>query len=213
MNLCVISGMPYNVNTATASICNHAYIIYRSGVSGKKGAVYYNKDASQVLSFSLRPSKEKIDSHRNISSFCMKWRKVLDKRIFEMKKSGKRYKSEIYFINLLRSGRRRYIVKGLILSGQRTSSEIQEIHYLFILDRVKPDTFNIPMIIRAWNLSKREQDLVQLTFSDLSNKEIANHLGLSLNTVKSYMKFLMRKLNVTSRAGIISRLLVKEEVS
>jgi DNA-binding NarL/FixJ family response regulator len=76
---------------------------------------------------------------------------------------------------------------------------------------MKPDMLNIPMIVREWKLSKREQDLVQLLFSDLSNKEIANHLGLSLNTVKSYMKFLMRKLNVTSRAGIISRLLMKED--
>ena len=201
--------MPYQVNTA--SVYTHAYIIYRPGISAKKGAVYYNKEASQVLSFSVRPVKKKIDSHRNISSFCMKWRKVLEKRLRELKDSGKRDKAEISFINLIRSGRRRYIVRGLVLSGQRSSSKRQEDHYLFILDRVKPDMLNIPMIVREWKLSKREQDLVQLLFSDLSNKEIANHLGLSLNTVKSYMKFLMRKLNVTSRVGIISRLFVKED--
>ena len=140
----------------------------------------------------------------------MKWRKILEKGLNELGDSGKRDKAEICFIDLLRSGRRRYIVRGLVISGQSSSSKRQEDHYLFILERVKPDMLNIPMIVREWNLSKREQDLVQLLFSDLSNKEIAYRLGLSLNTVKSYMKFLMRKLNVTSRIGIIARLFVKE---
>ena len=201
--------MPYQLNKA--SVYTHAYIIYRPGISAKKGTVYYNKEAYQVLSFSIRPSKEKRDSHRNISSLCMKWRKVFGKRLCELKDSGKRDEAEICFIDLIRSGRRRYIVRGLVLSGQSSSSKRQQDHYLFILDRVKPDMLNIPMIVREWKLSKREQDLVQLLFSDLSNKEIANHLGLSLNTVKSYMKFLMRKLNVTSRMGIVSRLFVKED--
>jgi DNA-binding NarL/FixJ family response regulator len=140
----------------------------------------------------------------------MKWKKILEKRLKELKDSGKRDEEETSFIDLLRSGRRRYIVRGLVLSDKSSSSKRQDNHYLFILERVKPDMLNIPKIVREWNLSKREEDLIQLLSSDLGNKEIAHHLGLSLNTVKSYMKFLMRKLNVNSRVGILSRLFSKE---
>jgi hypothetical protein len=40
-----------------------------------------------------------------------------------------------------------------------------------------------------------------------SNKEIAHLLGLSLNSVKGYMKLLMRKLGVGSRTGIVASFL------
>ena len=55
---------------------------------------------------------------------------------------------------------------------------------------------------------KEEQELIYEILADKGNKEIADTLGLSLNTVKVYLKNLMRKLNVTSRSGIVSFLLL-----
>ena len=43
-----------------------------------------------------------------------------------------------------------------------------------------------------------------------ANKEIADRLRLSENTIKGYMKLLMRKLGVNNRAGIIAALLVEK---
>jgi len=84
---------------------------------------------------------------------------------------------------------------------------------MFILERIRSDLLNIPQISREWNLNNREQDLIQLLLSGMSNKEIAYALGLSLNTIKAYMKLLMRKLGVNSRAGIISHVLTKKKPS
>ena len=82
---------------------------------------------------------------------------------------------------------------------------------MFILERVRSDLLNISKIAREWNLNTREQDILQLLFSDMSNKEIAHALGLTLNTVKTYIKHLMRKLGVSSRAGIISHILIEKK--
>ena len=80
---------------------------------------------------------------------------------------------------------------------------------MFTLERIHRDSVNLPRIFRESKLSKREQDVVYQVLADKSNKEIAEALGLSLNTVKMYMKNLMRKINVTSRAGIVSFLLLR----
>ena len=67
--------------------------------------------------------------------------------------------------------------------------------------------------VAQWQLNNREQELVPLLLEELTNKEIAYRLNLSINTVKLYMKILMRKLGVSSRAGIISSLLTKKKTT
>ncbi len=42
---------------------------------------------------------------------------------------------------------------------------------------------------------------------------MATTLGLSLNTVKGYLKLLMRKLGVSSRTGIVARLFAARAAS
>ena len=82
---------------------------------------------------------------------------------------------------------------------------------MFILERVQSDLLNISQLARELNLTQREHDLMQLLFSDKSNKQISEELGLSLNTVKTYLKNLMRKLGVNSRAGLISHILIDKD--
>ncbi len=48
-------------------------------------------------------------------------------------------------------------------------------------------------------LSPREQQVWALLAQGLSNKEIANQLGLAVGTVKTYLHRLYRKLRVSSR--------------
>ena len=48
-------------------------------------------------------------------------------------------------------------------------------------------------------LSRREQEMLQLIASGLSNEEIAGRLYLSRNSVKSYVRSAYRKIGVTRR--------------
>jgi len=161
-----------------------------------------------ITSFPLSSSlsKEETSSFPDISFLCSRWKELLDKELDELKESGEGEKGT-GFIDMLQSRRRRYTVKGIVLSGQPSALQQQEKQYLFILERFNPDSVNLSMIFRQWNLNHREEDIARLLLADRSNKEIAHALGLSLNTVKGYMKLLMRKLGVNSRAGIIANFL------
>lgn len=52
------------------------------------------------------------------------------------------------------------------------------------------------------SLSEREQEIVHLVVCGLSNKQIANQLYISLNTVLTHRKNIARKLNIHSVAGL-----------
>jgi len=78
------------------------------------------------------------------------------------------------------------------------------------MERASAESANLSMIFRRYKLSVREQEIVRLLLAGGSNKEIAYRLRLSENTIKGYMKLLMRKLGVNNRAGIISALLVEK---
>lgn len=57
-----------------------------------------------------------------------------------------------------------------------------------------------------YNLTNREKEIVSLVSKGLSNKEIADRLFISIYTVKEHMKNISKKMNVSSRTGIISKL-------
>lgn len=52
--------------------------------------------------------------------------------------------------------------------------------------------------------SEREQQMLLFLSKGYTNKEIANSLNISLNTVKSHLKTLYEKLDVTNRTQAVS---------
>ena len=52
-------------------------------------------------------------------------------------------------------------------------------------------------------LSKRETEVVQCVFDDLKESAIASQLGISAHTVHTHLERLYRKLNVSSRCGLV----------
>ena len=54
-------------------------------------------------------------------------------------------------------------------------------------------------------LTEREREVWQLLLHGASNREIARHLVLSMNTVKKHVLNICRKLNVRSRAQVIAK--------
>lgn len=56
-------------------------------------------------------------------------------------------------------------------------------------------------------LSERERELLHLLAQGLSNQELADHLVVSLNTVKTHLKNLFRKLAVKSRTQAVNKAL------
>jgi LuxR family maltose regulon positive regulatory protein len=55
------------------------------------------------------------------------------------------------------------------------------------------------------DLSEREQTILRLLATELSQREIGAELYVSMNTVKSHVRSIFRKLNVATRAEAVSR--------
>lgn len=54
-------------------------------------------------------------------------------------------------------------------------------------------------------LSKREQEVLTLLATGLSNQQIADQLVISLNTAKRHVKHILAKLAATNRTGAVTR--------
>ena len=101
------------------------------------------------------------------------------------------------------SGRRRYRCRTVILEplpGVRVKPQTA-----ILLQRRLPP--RIPSKIPGeYGLTPREQEVVELLMQGLTSKEIAQRKQLSPNTIKSFLRLIMVKMGVKSRAAVVGRL-------
>ena len=62
-------------------------------------------------------------------------------------------------------------------------------------------------VSQQFRLTQREQEAMGLVLRGLGNKEIAEHMGISANTVKAFLRMVTIKMGVPSRSGIATRVL------
>lgn len=67
--------------------------------------------------------------------------------------------------------------------------------------------FDMNVVQKQFSLTRREAEVTFCLTKGLTNKEIANALSLSPETVHDYVKQIMRKLGATTRAGIVGKVL------
>jgi DNA-binding CsgD family transcriptional regulator len=67
--------------------------------------------------------------------------------------------------------------------------------------------FDIDVVQKQFGLTKRETEVTFCLTKGLTNKEIANILSLSPETVHDYIKQIMKKFNTTTRTGIVGKVL------
>ncbi len=59
----------------------------------------------------------------------------------------------------------------------------------------------------AYRLTQREREAFAGVLRGLSTKELAQQMNISPNTVKAFLRLIMIKMGVTTRAGILARIL------
>ncbi len=58
-------------------------------------------------------------------------------------------------------------------------------------------------IVGRLDFSRRETEIVRLVFAGVSDREIADELAISVNTVQTHLKRLFIKLGVVNRVGLV----------
>jgi DNA-binding CsgD family transcriptional regulator len=67
-----------------------------------------------------------------------------------------------------------------------------------------------PLIVQAYDLSRRESEIIQLVARGLSTAEIATTFHISSNTVQDHLKAIFEKVGVRSRRELVGQLFAQQ---
>lgn len=104
----------------------------------------------------------------------------------------------------IRSGRRRYICRFFCVSPAKARDSERLVAILIQRDAARS---NLSFISNRFSLTHRESETVQLLMEGLTSKEIAARMGISPSTVKVFLKLAMAKMGVTTRSGIVGKVM------
>jgi DNA-binding CsgD family transcriptional regulator len=108
------------------------------------------------------------------------------------------------FVTEFRSGRRHYACRAFSLNDRRPKSGDAPVVAL-LFERREPLGFYAYRVAFHFRLTQREQETLKYVMQGLTNKEIANQMGISPNTVKAYLKLIMTKMGVPTRSAIVGK--------
>lgn len=188
----VCKGMKGLFSDSHLQICGAAF-------TGKAALEWLkNNQADIVLMDVSLPEMDGIDTMREIK-----------KRYPKQLVIGHSLLDEIEYINsMLVEGARGYVLKEATLEEIEKAVEVVRSGEVYLSPRAKevidkgyqytdkhPDG-------EYMGLSKREREVIRLVALEKTNQEIADELFLSIETIRTYRKSLMSKLNVKSAAGL-----------
>ena len=108
--------------------------------------------------------------------------------------------SESAFVTEFRSGRRRYFCRAFLVGSNTKKPSRPSLAVL--LERGPSEVIPLSQVSEQFNLTQREREALGHLLQGLGSKEIANRMNISTNTVKAYLRLIMIKTGVSSRAAI-----------
>jgi len=75
------------------------------------------------------------------------------------------------------------------------------------LEKVSSASDTIHEVAEKYGLTDREQEVLRGISMGLANKELADRMSISPNTVKAFLRLIMIKMGVSTRAGIVANIL------
>lgn len=94
-----------------------------------------------------------------------------------------------------------FSLRGILLEGAGQ----EQAPVMVLIEPIQERSGSSPAVDEI-RLTKREEEICHLISQGLINKEIASALGIGVHTVKDHVKKVMRKLNATTRAGIVAKI-------
>ena len=155
--------------------------------------MYANAEAIQVLTYPEDPSK--LPSLDNI---------LVEKipALFPDHPS----KSPSALVAEFMSGRRRYRCRVFALTS-RAGNGFPQPAVALLIERSGQASFDVTQSAAQFHLTPREQETLLFLIQGLTNKEIAERMNISPNTVKAFLKLMMVKMGVSTRSGIIGKVM------
>jgi DNA-binding CsgD family transcriptional regulator len=158
-----------------------------------------NPEALQILTFPERPE----DIHHLDTWLISRIRSSLVER-----------QTPFRIVSEFRSSKRTYLCRtfplGLTgnqkLGNQKNGSTPSRGLLIVMLERRNNHAATMAEISEHFGLTARERETVQFLLEGLTSKEIAQRMAISPNTVKAFIRLVMVKMDVSTRSGIIGKI-------
>jgi DNA-binding CsgD family transcriptional regulator len=108
----------------------------------------------------------------------------------------------------LTSGRRRYLCRAFALELQGKGTG-RGPNVAVLLERSPRGMVTLATMSGQLQLTRREQETLELLSIGLDTKEIADCMHISTNTTKVYIRMVMAKMGVSSRSEVLAKVLSK----
>jgi DNA-binding CsgD family transcriptional regulator len=110
------------------------------------------------------------------------------------------------FVTELQSAKRTYLCRSFSLGTEPEGRATARPVLVIILERKGNPTTSMAELRERFALTDREQETVQSILQGLTNKEIAQRMDISPNTVKAFIRLVMVKMRVSTRSGIVGKI-------
>jgi DNA-binding CsgD family transcriptional regulator len=153
--------------------------------------IAFNSEAVQILAFPTKP--ERIP-HTSVFLEDKIRSSLLDRRS----------DSPPEFVKEYRSGGRQYICRAFHIDCK--GQEVALCSTALLLERHYSSVAELSDLLQQFDLTPRELETVTLLVEGLTSKEIANRMNISPNTVKAFLRLVMVKMDVSTRSGIVGKI-------
>ncbi len=109
------------------------------------------------------------------------------------------------FVHDLISGRRKYTCR--VFQFESDTYKHQSVCAAVLLERQSHVGRGLGGLLDQFNLTPREVETVALLIEGLTSKQIAERMKISPNTVKAFLRIVMVKMDVSTRSGIVGRII------
>jgi DNA-binding CsgD family transcriptional regulator len=101
-----------------------------------------------------------------------------------------------------RIGKSDYVSRFYLVESQN-GSPLVAVH----LEKDSSSSDAIEEAASKYHLTEREQEALKGILMGLASKELAERMNISPNTVKAFLRLIMIKMGVTTRAGVVAKIL------
>jgi DNA-binding CsgD family transcriptional regulator len=157
--------------------------------------VGFNAESARILSYP--------DNVESLTSSELLLTETIRSRLITQPSPG-----ESVFVKELRSGRRRYFCRAFLIDS--CTKELCQPTTAVLLERGPSGLIPLSQVCQQFNLTQREQEVLEYLLQGIRNKDIANKMNLSPNTVKAFLRLIMIKTGVSSRSAIVGKILTTQ---
>jgi DNA-binding CsgD family transcriptional regulator len=98
-----------------------------------------------------------------------------------------------------------FCCRGFIIDARQPAGK-KDFHIMILIERISPERQGVDLeqLQPRFGLTNRQMEIMKPLMSGASNKEIANKLCVSEDTIKGHLKHIMRQMGVSSRTELLS---------